>query len=74
MGRSNGGSGTVTYAIVIVEYDNTAIEYTHELHKELLPDFGACPPNAQEPRTLVVTATSQGFVSPPSGPVTLCFV
>jgi hypothetical protein len=68
---ATGGSGMVLYDVIIVEYD-TNIETTANLEIEL-GDFGECEPGDPQPLTFVVTATSQGFVSPPSNPITLCF-
>jgi hypothetical protein len=69
---STGGVGTVTYSVIIVEYNNTPIETTSDLSVELL-EFGRCPANQLDTLTFVVTATANGVVSPPSEPLTLCF-
>lgn len=69
---STAGVGTVTYNVIVVEYNNTAVETTTDLSVEL-QEFGRCPDNPTNPLTFVVTATSNGVVSPLSEPVTLCF-
>jgi chitodextrinase len=69
---STGGSGTLTYDLIVVEYNNTPIESTTQLSLELL-DFGECQPGDPQPLTFVVVATSKGFESPPSNPITMCF-
>jgi hypothetical protein len=69
---SSGGSGTLTYNIIVVTYGNTPIEHTTQLGMEL-PDFGECQPGDPQPLTFVVTASANGFESAPSNAITLCF-
>jgi hypothetical protein len=64
-----GGDTTITYHLKL---DGDEIESTRQLFVELF-SFAACPDGARSTLAFTVSATSNGFESADSEPITLCF-
>lgn len=66
---AEGGADPLTYHLLL---DGSEIERTQDLEVEVFA-FARCPEGAPNPMTFTVMATSEGFESGESNPITLCF-